>query len=111
MSKSTGTATASAESPAYVENVKALFGSHPEDVIRPIKTAADVLGWLEEILQTIVQEVGRGRNNSVRLKSLAEAGAYLAADFCNLVGCEHERLLEALRQAGVVDVKTGNGHD
>ncbi len=89
----------------HVENIKALFGSHPEDVIQPIKTAADVLGWLEEIFQTLTQEAKAERMNSVRMNRAIDVGLYLASDFGNHMDCEHERMLEALRLAGVVAAK------
>lgn len=105
MSKAPGTAAATAESLAHVENVKALFCKHPEDVISPIRSAAQALGWLEEILQIIVQESGAERINSVRVKSLAEAGAYIAYDIGNFADDAHETMLESLRLAGVVAAK------
>lgn len=105
MSKAPVTAAATAESLSHVENIKAIFGSHPEDVIRPIKTAADVLGWLEETFDILIQEVNAERMNSVRMKRLLDAGLYLTSDFGNHLDCEHERMLESLRLAGVVAAK------
>lgn len=75
-----------------------LFGEHPEDVISPIKCAADALGWLEEILKTIQSEALQERNGH-RIRQLAEAGAYLAADMSNYAGCQHETMIARLRSA------------
>lgn len=109
MSKARTTATASDENMGHVENTRALFGKHPADVISPIRSAAEVLGWIEEIFQVISQEVAVGRMNSVRVKSLADAGAYLASDFGNYVGVEHETMLESFRLSGFV--AEGVSHD
>ncbi len=111
MSNSIKNHSATAAASAHVENVRALFGSHPEDVIQPIKTAADVLGWLEETFGILIQEVNSERMSSVRLKRLIDAGLYLTSDFGNHLECEHKRMLESLRLAGVVAAKEGNGHD
>lgn len=83
-----------------VENCRALFGEVPEDVISPIKSAAEALGWLEEIFKTISREALHERNG-YRLKRLADAGAYLAFDFHEYAGCRHEEMLGRLRGAGV----------
>jgi hypothetical protein len=103
------TAAASAENMGHVENTKALFGKHPVDVISPIRSAAEVLGWLEEIFQVISREAEAARMNTVRVKSLADAGAYLASDFGNYVGVEHETMLESFRLCGIV--AEGANHD
>lgn len=78
-----------------------LFGEHPEDVISATKCAADALGWLEVIFTTIKNEALTERNGH-RIRQLAEAGAYLAADISNYAGCQHETLTARLRTAGVV---------
>lgn len=80
---------------------RSLFGEHPEDVISPIKSAADALGWLEELFNTIKREALNERSG-FRIKHLAEAGAYLAADIGNFADCQHETMIERLRTAGVV---------
>lgn len=75
----------------YEEACRELFGAHPEDVLIPIKTAEDALGWLEEILNTIVRIAVESRAPcSPRIQALAEAGRYLAMDMGNFVGCEYE---------------------
>lgn len=84
------------------EAVEALFGDHPEDVISPIKSAAEAFGWIEEILLTIVRDTDGSGRSTLRIKRLADAGAYLACEFSNYTGCEHERLLGRLQAAGVV---------
>ena len=84
-----------------VETVKELFGAHPEDLISPIKSASDALIWLEEIFSTIQKEALNERNG-YRIRNLAQAGAYLASDMGNHVGCLHENYFERLKVAGVV---------
>lgn len=80
---------------------RSLFGETPEDVISPIKSAADALGWLEELFNTIKREA-LDQGNSYRIKHLAEAGAYLASDIGNFADCQHETMIERLRTAGVI---------
>lgn len=101
MSKNTQTASK--------EIVKQLFGDYPEDVISPIKSAADTLGWLEEIFNTIKNEALKERNGC-RIKQLAEAGAYLASDMSNYVGCAHENYIDRLIAAGLAPKTEGQNH-
>ena len=84
--------------------VKSVFGEHPEDVISPIKSAADALSWLEELFRTIEREALNERND-YRIKHLSEMGAYLALDMGNYAGCQHETMTDRLRNAGVVSAK------
>lgn len=83
-----------------VENARELFGGHPEDVISPLSTAANALGWLEEIFVTIKNEALNERNG-LRIQKLAEAGAYLAVDFASYADSEYEGYRERLQTAGV----------
>lgn len=91
------------------EIVKNIFDDHPEDVISPIKSAADTLGWLVEIFDTIKNDALDGRNG-YRIKHLAEAGAYLALNMADYVGHMHETYLDRLIKAGVVDEKAKGNH-
>jgi hypothetical protein len=84
-----------------VETCRSLFGEYPEDVIVPIKCAADAISWLEEILRTISQEALDHRNG-FRIQRLAEAGAHLASDMGDYAKCQHQNMLNRLRTAGVV---------
>lgn len=93
-----------------VEIVKELFGEHPEDVISPIKSAADTLGWLEEVFITIKNEALIERNGC-RIRQLAEAGAYLAMDMSNYAGCQYETYINRLKDAGVVPASAGVRHE
>lgn len=86
------------------ESCRQLFGEHPEDVIRPIKSAADALGWLEEIFAAIQRETLDG-GSVYRIKRLAEMGAYMALDMGNCASCQHETLIDRLRAASVVELK------
>lgn len=90
--------------------VKDLFGDYPEDVISPIKSVADALSWLEEIFTTIKNEALEGRNG-YRIKQLAEAGAYLAADMGNYACSKHESYLERLQSAGFAPLNEVASHD
>lgn len=84
-----------------IELCEELFGEHPEDVISPINGAHDTLIWLEEIFKTISSEALIA-GNGYRIKRLAEAGAHLAFDMANSVGCHHETMIDRLRNAGVI---------
>lgn len=88
---------------------KKLFGEYPEDVIAPIKSAADGLAQLEEIFITIAREATDDRNGfrnghrlGFRIKRLAEAGAYLAFDIGNCTGHQYETMLQRLVEQGIV---------
>lgn len=83
--------------------VNDLFGAMPEDVISPIKSAADALGWIEQILVTIRREVDDPRNR-YRVMQLAEAAAYLASDVGNYAGHMHETYLGRLQVSGLAPV-------
>lgn len=78
-----------------------LFGDHPEDVIEPINSAEDALGQLMEIFHTIINEAS-GNIECLRIKRLAEVGAYLAFDFANYTGSRYETMLERLVEQGIV---------
>ncbi len=84
-----------------VEIVKELFGDYPEDVIIPIKGAADALGWLEEVFITIDKEALDARNGC-RIKKLAELGAYLAGNMADYAGCAHETYIDRLKTVGAI---------
>ena len=78
------------------------FGLHPEDVIAPIKCAADLCHWLNEILKTIKEEAEQnGPASHFRIKYLADAGAYLALDYSNYLGCQHEDMAANLAKVGI----------
>lgn len=85
---------------AAIATCRTIFGESPEDVIAPIKSAADTLWWLNEIFVTIKNEAGDPRN-SMRVRNLAEAGAYLALDVANYAGCQHEGMIRCLHDAGI----------
>jgi hypothetical protein len=84
-----------------IEAVRRLFGQHPEDVLGPTQRAAEAFGWLEEILLTISKEALNERNG-IRIRRLAEAGAYLAVDMGTLVERELDDMSEKLRKAGAI---------
>ncbi len=90
------------------ETCKALFGQYPEDVIGPIKSAADALLWLEEIFTTIKNEALNERKG-YRIKRLADAGTYIAQEFSNYAGCEHETMLARLHDAGIIPTSEKGG--
>lgn len=82
-----------------IEACRDLFGDHPEDVISPIKSAADAMSWLQEVFRTIEREALNERNG-YRIKHLAALGAYLALDMGEFAGGAHERMLDRLRSKG-----------
>lgn len=78
------------------------FGLHPEDVIAPTKAAADMCHWLDEIFKTIRAEAeSNGPVSHFRIKHLANAGAYLAFDYSNYLGCQHEDMAAKLAEVGI----------
>ena len=83
--------------------IRASFGQHPEDVISPVKTAADVFSWLEEIFASIRREAEGERVNTTRIRNLADCGVYVAAEFTNYLGVEHEGMSRSLASAGLLD--------
>jgi hypothetical protein len=93
----------------HIETVKALFDAHPEDVISPIKSATEALDWIEEILLTIKRDADDAGRNALRIKRLAGAAAYIAADIANYAGCQHEAFIGRLQNAGVLDSSAGDG--
>lgn len=86
-----------------------LFGEHPEDVISPIDSAAEALGWLEEIFNVIKQKAESDEPN-YSIKRLAEAGAYIASDIGNYVDSRHEEMRDRISAASEM-ANTSNGGD
>lgn len=105
MSKQTATAVPPA--PTFVDACRSVFGSHPEDVITPINSAAETLMQLHEIFKTISDEALDARHGH-RIKALADAGAYLAFDIGNFADCEFERLRDSLVAADVLPAEGGD---
>ena len=81
--------------------VKEAFGQYPEDVLGPIKMADEAFGWLHEVFVSIQREV-EDENFAARIVKLASAGAYIALDLENYCGSEHERMLQKLREGGIL---------
>ena len=76
---------------------KRMFGGlHPEDVIDPLRTAADALEWVAEVFKTIEAEAV----SNTRIRRLASMGAFLAIDMANLADGSHEDMLAALKSGG-----------
>ncbi len=96
--------TAVPPAPTFVEACRSAFGSHPEDVITPINSAAETLMQLYEIFKTISGDALDARHG-YRIKALAEAGAYLAYDIGNYAGCEFESRRDSLVAAGVLSAE------
>lgn len=90
-----------------VEACRNLFGEHPVDVISPINTAADAISWLEELFRTISKEA-LVESSGYRIKSLAEAGAYIASEIGNYAEHRHETMNDRLRAAGVIPAERGD---
>jgi len=81
--------------------VKQAFGNYPEDVISPINSGAEVLGWLEEICKIIRDEASAEKPDIFRIRKLADAGSYVACEFSDGGGSQHEEMVENLAQAGI----------
>lgn len=87
---------------ALMATCKDAFGLLPEDVIAPILCGADAFHWMDEIFKTIKEEAEKnGPVSHFRIKHLAEAGAYLAFDYANFLGTQHEDMTEKLATAGI----------
>lgn len=86
------------------EAVKQLFGDHPEGVISSIQRAAETLGWLEEILKTIRDEVPT-ESSRFRIQKLAALGVDVACDAGNYADHVYGVYISRLQSAGVVQVK------
>lgn len=76
-----------------------LFGEHPEDVISPIDSAAEALGWLEEIFSVIKQRAEAGQATLSQVKRLADAGAYIANNMGGYVESRYRDMSERLEIA------------
>jgi hypothetical protein len=66
--------------------------NNPQDVLNTIKAAADALGWVAEIFSSIEKELqtpGEAWSDG-RIKRLAEMGRYIASDFENIAGSQHD---------------------
>ncbi len=72
------------------------FDKRPEDAIRPIDSASDLCGWLDEIFISIRREA-EGKNCRLRIGKLAAAGAYLTEDVGNYFDCRHGNMFGKLR--------------
>lgn len=89
---------------ALDKSVNEAFGAYSKDVISPIKSAAEVCGWLEEIFSTIKKE-SEFSGNATRIKRLADAGLYLAADMGNYFDCQPEDMFSRLKAVGIVSAE------
>ena len=88
--------------PVAIEAViKQSFGKCTDEVLLAPKASAEAFGWLEEIFKCIKEESHKDSPDRFRLANLAGAGAYLAFDYQNFVGCEHETMVDALSAVGI----------
>lgn len=76
-----------------------LFGEHPEDVISPIDSAAEALGWLEEIFNVIKQRAEAGQATLSQVKRLADAGAYIANNMGGYVESRYRDMSDRIEMA------------
>ena len=72
------------------------FGEHAVDVLIPVKSSAEAFGWLDAIFKSIADEAHKDRPDTSRIKRLAGAGAYIAFDYSNDIGCAHEEMVDHL---------------
>jgi hypothetical protein len=84
----------------FTQACKAYFGHHPIDVIKPTEWVSDTMEQLEAIFRAIAK-VASSDKAGRQIKALADAGAYLATDFCDFGGGEYEKLRDNLKAAGI----------
>ena len=77
------------------------FGAHAADVLIPVKASAEAFGWLEAIFKSIADEAHKDRPDSFRIRDLAGAGVHIAFDYSNVIGCEHEDMVDKLNAVRV----------
>jgi hypothetical protein len=77
------------------------FGQRAADVVLPVKASAEAFGWLDAILRSIGDEARKDKPDSFRIRDLAGAGAYIAFDYSNCIGCQHEDMVDRLNAAKV----------
>lgn len=65
---------------------KALFGRGVEDVIQPMYSAAQTFDWLEAVFRVIKDEAEK--QNSYRIRTLADMAAYIAGDMSGVTSSE-----------------------
>ena len=70
--------------------------TYPEDVIDPIRTAANTLYWLEQVFDTIAADPAANE----RIKRMADMGSYLAGDIANLADAEFDKMHAAMKKGG-----------
>lgn len=80
-----------------IEVCRVIFGEHPEDVIYPIEYASEVFGQLESIFSSI-GDAALDPNKIGRIKGLAEAGRYIAADIAEYANIRHEEMASKMSQ-------------
>jgi hypothetical protein len=73
-------------------------GRHPEDVIDPLRTAAEALEWVVEISKTIEAEAA----SNTRIRRLASMAAFVAMDVANLTESSYEDMLAAIKKGGAL---------
>ncbi|MCG8987710.1 hypothetical protein MI467_12780 [Delftia acidovorans] len=73
-------------------------GLHPEDVIDPLRTAAEALEWVVEISKTIEAEAA----SNTRIRRLASMAAFVAMDVANLTESSYEDMLAAIKKGGAL---------
>lgn len=74
-------------------------GGSPEDVLIALNSASDALNWIEEIFR-VIEESALHEHRRFRVRNLAAAGAYLAAEFGNFADVAHEQMRDGLIASG-----------
>lgn len=77
----------------------AACGGAWEDVLATLNGASDALNWIEEIFR-VIEENALSEQRGFRIRNLAAAGAYLAAEFGNETDVMHERMRDGLIASG-----------
>lgn len=97
--------TATAPTQLTPEEISAVilkaFGAPAADVLLPVKASAEAFGWLEAIFRSIADEARKDKPDTFRIKDLAGAGVHIAFDYSNVIGCQHEDMVDKLDAAKI----------
>jgi hypothetical protein len=73
--------------------IKNAFGESPDDVLSPARQGGEALNWLHAILYAIER-----MTDEDIVRSLANAGSYLADDARNSIGAQVESMENSLKK-------------
>jgi hypothetical protein len=86
--------------PSTIETVRAFFGEHPEDVISPIGTGRDFLGYLGALFSVIARPSKPNEPAEfTEIRNLAKLGQYVADDIANYLRYAFEEKSRRIKAA------------